>query len=101
MGDTGPGYPNGVMYECRFSGKFTSVEKISDYEYSMRIEYLNAEGLEGEEKIVDGVKIITSAPYGFDDADEFLLYLPGRKTSDLPEQYTTWEENRDSSHNQY
>jgi len=90
MGDTGTDYPNGTRYECLFSGKFTAVKKINDYEYSMRIEYLNMEGTLGAETISDGVKVITSAPYGFDNADEFLLYLPGRSTADLPVEFLDW-----------
>ena len=89
-GGAGADYPNGTRKECRFSGKFTVVKEISDYEYSMSIEYLNTEGILGEEKIIDGVKVITAKPYGFDDADEFLLYLPGRSTADLPEEYLEW-----------
>ncbi|MCL2125202.1 MAG: hypothetical protein FWH33_04345 [Oscillospiraceae bacterium] len=88
MGDDGPGYPYGTRYECGFSGKFTDIYAISDYEYSMRIEYLNIE--DAIERIEDGVRIIPSGPYGFDDAYEFRLYLPGRNTYDLPEQFIWW-----------
>jgi hypothetical protein len=88
--DTGVVFPNGTREECFFSGKFTNVQKISDLEYSMTVEYLNTVGTEGEEKIVDGVKIITTTPYGFDNANEFRLYLPGRNTKDLPEEFLFW-----------
>ena len=90
MGETGNGYPNGSRYECNFNGKFTDVVKISDYEYSMKIAYLNTDGTRGEEKIINGINVITSDPYGFDDAGEFILYLPGRNTSDLPEEFINW-----------
>ncbi|MFP3152902.1 YARHG domain-containing protein [Lachnospiraceae bacterium ZAX-1] len=90
MGQIGDGYPNGTMYECSFRGKFSDVKKISDYEYSMKIDYLDTEGTVGEEKIIDGINVITSDPYGFDNADEFLLYLPGRPTMDLPEAFKNW-----------
>ena len=90
MGESGTDYPNGTSYECHFSGKFSNAKKINDYEYSMRIVSLNAEGVVGEEKIVDGVKIVTSDPYGFDNADEFILYRPGRSTADLPEEFLGW-----------
>ena len=90
MGDVGDDYPNGIQYECRFSGKFTEVKKISDYEYSMKIDFINSEGKVNAENIVDGVKIITTEPYGFAGADEFLLYLPGRDTADLPDEFLEW-----------
>ena len=90
MGDTGPDYPNGTRYECNFSGKFTDVKKIADDEYSMRVEYINTEEEVGKETIIDGVKVITEEPYGFENAGEFRLYLPGRNTKDLPEEFINW-----------
>jgi hypothetical protein len=90
MGDTGEDYPNGTMYECAFSGKFTDIQKVSEFEYSMRLEYLDQEGEIGSERIEDGVRIITSDPYGMANPDEFLLYLPGRPTADLPEEFIDW-----------
>jgi hypothetical protein len=90
MGEKGTDYPNGTMYECSFKGKFSPLKKIGDYEYSMKCESLTTTGTEGSEKIVDGVKIITAAPYGFDDAQDFFLYLPGKKLIDLPEGFLIW-----------
>jgi uncharacterized protein (DUF3820 family) len=90
MGDTGEDYPNGTKYECAFSGKFTDICQVSEFEYSMSLEYLDAEGELGSERIEDGVRIFTSDPYGMDDAGEFLLYLPGRATADLPAEYLDW-----------
>ena len=90
MGDTGNGYPKGTRYECYFSGKFTDVYQISEYEYAMKLEYLNLDQAVGKATIVDGVRIITSEPYGFDNAYEFRLYLPDRRTADLPEPFLDW-----------
>ena len=87
MGDDGPGYPDGTRYECYFSGNFSSLRKSGDHEYSMVCESLITEGKLGEEKIIDGVKVITSTPYGFDNAGLFYLYLPGKRASELPEVY--------------
>jgi len=78
------------MYECNFSGQFSPLVKTGDYEYSMHCESLTAEGTVGEERIEDGITIITADPYGFDDADEFSLYLPGKKLSELPEAFIQW-----------
>lgn len=79
-----------IMYECYFNGQFSPLEKTGDYEYSMNCETLVAKGVKGDERIENGLKIITSTPYGFDDADEFKLYLPGKKTSELPEEFLSW-----------
>lgn len=83
-------YPHGTRYECNFSGRFTSLTKINEYEYSIKCESLTIDGVVGEEEIKDSVKVITSEPYGFDNADEFLLYLPGKKLNELPEAYLMW-----------
>jgi hypothetical protein len=90
MGDVGQGYPEGIMYESIFNGRFGDIRQISEYEYSMELLDLQVEGTIGDEKIVDGVKIITSEAYGYDNGGEFRLYLPGRPTDDLPESFIDW-----------
>jgi hypothetical protein len=90
MGVSGDGYPNGTRYECAFSGAFIDILKVGDYEYSMKLGALITEGKEGAERIVDGVRIITAAPYGFDNAETFAFYLPGRPTTDLPQGFLEW-----------
>ena len=90
MGDTGDDYPNGTKYECAFYGKFTDITQVSEFEYSMQLDSINFERSVNSERIEDGVRIFTSNPYGMDDAGEFLLYLPGRVTADLPAEYLDW-----------
>jgi hypothetical protein len=91
MGDTGPGYPNGTRSEVSFTGRFEVVGRVSDLEYTLKLADLKTQGTPGEERIIDGVKVTTArGVYGFDDADEFALYLPGRKTADLPEEFLDW-----------
>lgn len=90
MGSRGTDYPNGTSYECNFSGKFSELKKINEYEYSMKCESIITEGIIGQEKIIDGERIITAGPYGFDDADEFIIYLPGKPAVGLPEMFLGW-----------
>ena len=96
MNDTGDGYPNGTEYVCSFNGKFTALEKTGDFEYSMTcesvqpVEAMYTNGTVGDIEIVDGVRIITTVPYGFDSADEFKLYLPGKNIDELPEAFLNW-----------
>jgi len=87
MGDAEADYPNGTEYVCDFNGNFTLLEKIVDYEYLLVCEFITQEGTPGEEAIIDGVRTITSAPYGMeiDESNRFILYLPGKKTSEFPE----------------
>lgn len=88
--DTGADYPDGTVYYCNFSGKFTQPEKVNDYTYSMRIENLECEQEEGKVEIMDGVRYIGSYAYGLDDAEELLIYLPGSPLRELPEEYLRW-----------
>ena len=90
MGMTGSDYPQGTTYICNFTGKFGNVHKIDNYTYSMHVVSLEQEGTEGEEYIEAGIKYIIAKPYGLDDADEVMLYLPGRYTYDLPEDFISW-----------
>ena len=91
MGDTDFDYPNGTYYFCNFGGKFSPMIKTGDYEYSMKCESITQEGIAEEVEIGDdGYRYIISRPYGFDDADGFFLYLPGKKTDELPEEFITW-----------
>ena len=90
MGDIGLGYPQGTRYYCDFSGKFSPPVKIGEYEYSMKCESLVLENPPGEVEIAGGVRYISSEAYGFDDADVFYLYLPGKSMDDLPIQFIDW-----------
>ncbi|MBQ3088091.1 MAG: M4 family metallopeptidase [Clostridia bacterium] len=89
-GETGAGHPNGSRYECSFSGKFSTPKKLSKYIYKMKLEYLDLEEKPGKVSYEDGVKIITSDPYGFDNANEFYIYLPGAPVSQLEDGFLEW-----------
>ena len=86
MGDSGDDYPNGTLYLCNFKGKFTEPVKIDDYTYSMKIETIELEQTPDEVEYEDGFKYVYSEPYGLENADEFLVYLPGALVSSLPEE---------------
>lgn len=90
MGDIGAEYPRGTVYNSKFTGKFTTPTQINDYTYSMRLENLQAEGTTGEEYYENGQRFIYSDPYGFDNADEFLIYTPGAPMDELPEGFKEW-----------
>ncbi|MDR1599995.1 MAG: SH3 domain-containing protein [Oscillospiraceae bacterium] len=89
MGDDGPGYPNGTRYERYFAGQFGKAVKLNDYEYSLNLDYITGSGSDGDEAIIDGVRVITSE-IGIYIGDGFRLYLPGRSTADLPQGFKDW-----------
>lgn len=82
-------FPNGTVYICEFSGSFTQPEMLSDFVYSVRVQSLNY----GEPEMVtyeDGLRYITSTPYGLENADEVLIYLPGYPVAELSEEAQGW-----------
>lgn len=89
MGDSGDGY-QGVAYICNFEGKFSTPHKVDNCIYSTKLEYLEVDGTTGTEYIVDNVKYVYSDPYGFDDADEFLIYLPGCQLAKTASEFLPW-----------
>lgn len=90
MGMTGDGYPNGTVYICNFSGKFTEPQQVDEYSYSMKLESLELEHDPGYEYYEDGTRYICSEPYGLDNADEFIIYAPGAPVAELPEAFVGW-----------
>lgn len=93
MGDTGEGYPNGTMYVCDFTGKFDVPEPTDDeYIYTTKLLELTLKDADkvGTTEIEDDIRYIYTEPYGFDNADEFLIYLPGASLSDMTEDCLSW-----------
>lgn len=90
MGDTGDGYPGGVMYLCDFNGKFTQPKKVNDYTYAMQIETIELANTPGTEEIKEGICYRYSEPYGLDSAEDIFIYLPGSPLQELPEAYRSW-----------
>lgn len=89
-GDAEESYPNGTVYICTFRGQFSQPEQVDGNTYRVRLEGLEAEETEGEETFADGRRYVGSRPYGLDDADEILIYLPGSRRQDLPQAFVDW-----------
>ena len=89
MGNTGEEYPNGTVYDNNFNGKLTELEKVDDYTFKCRIEYINYDNEPGEE-IKDGIRYIYTKAFGFDIADGFYIYLPGKPLDELSEDFMSW-----------
>lgn len=87
MGEIGDGFPNGTIYVCNFKGKFSNPKRINDYTYSMNLESMEIIQEPGEIYYEDGVKYVYTEPYGFDNAEEFLIYMPGIPISELSENF--------------
>ncbi|MBQ9458955.1 MAG: hypothetical protein IJU66_03390 [Oscillospiraceae bacterium] len=89
MGDSSESYPNGTMHICTFSGRFGDVRRVDDYTYSMRLKEITCDPMDAE-WVEDGVHYVASIPYGLENADEVLVYLPGSQMSKLPWEFVSW-----------
>lgn len=90
MGSTGPEYPNGSCYICTFSGRFGDIRQVNGHTWTMSLEALTIQETPAEEWIEDGIRYITSEPYGLEEGKEFLLYSPETPAEGLDEEFLTW-----------
>ena len=89
MGDGGENYPHGTEYVCPFHGSFRDIVQLTDSSWSLTLEelVLDTGHPVGEEWIEDGVRYVSSEPYGFNTPDgkalepgaQFTLYSPEAK----------------------
>lgn len=98
MGEIGQEYPNGTVYECVFSGKFSGLRPVNDYTFALTLETLEWDGEADQTRIEDGILYKISYPYGLMNADDsapakdFLLYTPNTPTLKLLEEedFLSW-----------
>lgn len=88
-----------TIEECNFTGAFSIVEKIEDYAYKMKLEKLETAHEEGEESIYDLgdgqlLYVVQSSPYGIENGEEFVFYLPSTPVSVLDEVFLTYNHNQ-------
>lgn len=79
-----------VQYLCNFTGKFTEPEKVNDYTYSVRLERIDLAQAPDTEETKGEIRVVYSEPYGLENAEELLFYLPGAPVQALPEEYRGW-----------
>lgn len=92
MGCIGEEY-QGTQYKSDFAGQFSNPEPTEKpHIYSMKLQELNIENAEkvGTEEIIDEILYVYTEPYGFDDADELLIFMPGASMEDMPEECVSW-----------
>lgn len=90
MGDTAQEYPNGTCYVSIFEGRFTDIQQISDYSWSMTLADLTTENDPGQIWIEDGIRYIASEAHGVANGEEFILYVPGTPADEIPAECRNW-----------
>ena len=89
MGEAGEGYPNGTVYGCLFHGQLSEPVQVSETAWTAKIAVEPDEG-QVPETVEDGVRYVTSAPYGLDQAETVTVFLPGTPVEGLPEELLFW-----------
>ena len=89
MGETGEGYPNGTVYGCLFHGQLSDPEPVDEYTWTAKIAVEQDEG-QVPESIEDGIRFVTAAPYGLENAQAVAIFLPGKPVDSLPEGFMAW-----------
>lgn len=79
-----------TVYYCDFSGRFKDIVKVNDFTYSMRLRELDATPNEGEEHVESTGRWIGVQPYGIENTDELLVFMPGASVDKLPEAFIRW-----------
>lgn len=90
MGDIGDGYPDGTLYLSVFEGSFTELTRVDDYTFTAKLGDLNITTKTGTEVIIEDVRNIYTEPYGLENPGVFEFYLPGKKVSELSEEFLSW-----------
>ena len=89
MGDTGPGYENGTMYVCDFSGKCGVYTEEAPGIFRVDIDSLHYDA-PNSESFKNDVRYITAGPYGLDSSNELIVYLPGTDVAELDPDFLSW-----------
>lgn len=90
MGVSSTDFPNGTRYVSEFSGRFTDIQQISDYAWSMKLSELTTEKEAEQTWIEGGVRYISAEPYGVTGGNTFILYAPGTPADELPADCRDW-----------
>jgi hypothetical protein len=89
MGETGEGYPEGTLYGCVFHGQLSDPVTVDEFTLTAAIAVEANEG-QVPEVIADGVRYVTTEPFGVAKAKTVTIYLPGTPVDRLPEAFLPW-----------
>ena len=79
-----------IQMRCDFSGQFTQPVRVNDYTYSVRIDEITYEKEAGTDEVIGVTHYYYTDPYGLEDAEDILIYLPGAPLGQLPQEFRSW-----------
>lgn len=78
MEDTGEDYQGGTMYYGSGFGQIAEPVRVDDYTYRAKVESITWSETDGE-SFQGGMRMVYTEVYGLEEAEEFMIYLPGKK----------------------
>ena len=90
MGEADEAYPDGTVYGCLFHGKMSLSGQVDEYTWKLHVDELALDEGQVPEVIEDGMRFVTSDPYGLKAGQDMLLYLPGTPVDKIPEGFIPW-----------
>ena len=70
--------------------QFTQPVRVNDYTYSVRIDEITYEKEAGTDEVIGVTHYYYTDPYGLEDAEDILIYLPGAPLGQLPQEFRSW-----------
>jgi len=101
MGEAADEYPDGTIYGCSFTGRFSFVEQVDENTWKIHVDELKTDESAKKETIEEGVRFVYTEPYGISAGDDMLLYQPGTPVSVLSEDMQMWAHLFDSEDTLY
>ena len=90
MGEAEEAYPEGTVYGCLFHGQMSQPEQVDSLTLRMTVTGLTPDEGQIPEFIEDGIRYVTTEPYGIADGDALTLYLPGTPVKGFSEEFLFW-----------
>ena len=90
MGETADEYPDGTVYYCEFSGKFSAAAQEDGSTWKLHVDELKQKDETDKETIEDGIRFVATSSYGIELGDELMLYQPGTALEALTESMRFW-----------
>lgn len=83
-------FPKGTVTICEFEGKFTNIQRMDQYHYTMSLEKLEILDIP-EMWIENGYRFLKEdEPYGLENGENFTLYMPETPIEQLSEDFLIW-----------
>lgn len=83
-------FPKGTVTICEFEGKFTNIQRMDQYHYTMSLEKLEILDIP-EMWIENGYRFLKEdEPYGLENGEKFILYMPETPIEQLSEDFLIW-----------